>query len=401
MYPVVFTIPWINKDIPGYGLMLMLGFLFAIWWAVRRATRSGGNPDVILNLGFIALLAGVVGARLMYVIHYWDQFSHRGNLFQVLWGIVDVSRGGLEYYGGFVLTILVVCLWLKYAEKVSLRWYFDIVAPSAAIGLAFGRLGCFLNGCCFGAVCEHPWGVQFPYGSPASIEQWKGGTPGAELPQQLIFQHDATGVAAPISRESMAASDAQLEAAQQAFNKADKRLTEAKEKARAAGVKLENDAEVQAAAREFQNVVGQFVDLRMNMQRYQMSAAALRSLGAEHKPRLVHPTQIYSTITAALIALLLDRLYWRRARDGQVIFALLAIEPTSRWVIELIRADNPTDTFGGLTISQSLAIGMTLIGILGLVVLHFRTPRSPAAAIWEPEPESEAKPNEKAGRASA
>ncbi len=315
MYPVIFTIPWINKDIPGYGLMLMLGFLLAIWWAVRRATRSGGNPDVILNLGFIALLAGVVGARIMYVVHYWDQFSHRGSLLQVLWGIVDVSRGGLEYYGGFILTIVVVCLWLKFVEKVSLRWYFDIVAPSAAVGLAFGRLGCFLNGCCFGAVCEHPWGVQFPYGSPASIEQWKGGTPGAELPQQLIFQHNATGVAAPISRESMAATDAQIDAAQKAYDKAEKHLAEATDKAKAAGRTLQDDREVQTAARRsVQGVVGQFVDICINMQRYQMSADALRALAQQHQPRIVHPTQIYSTITAALIALILDRLYWRRSR---------------------------------------------------------------------------------------
>lgn len=392
MYPVVFTIPWIDKDIPGYGLMLMLGFLFAIWWAVRRATRSGADPDVILNLGFIALLAGVIGARLMYVIHYWDQFVHRGNVLQIAWAIVDVSRGGLEYYGGFVLTIIVVCLWLRFYEKVSLRWYFDIVAPSAAIGLAFGRLGCLLNGCCFGAVCEHTWAMRFPYGSPASFEQWKGGTPGAELPEQLLFQNNATGIVAPLSRESLAASDAAIAAAQQAFDDAEKAVRDARADFNAAsGDKAAAERKLRTAQRAAEIAGAAFGDIRTNMQRYQISAAAIRALARQHEPRPVHPTQLYSTITAGLIALLLDRLYWRRTRDGQVIFALLAIEPTARWVLELIRADNPVDTLGALTISQLLAIVMTVIGILGLVVLHFRAPRSAMAKLWEPRSDDDSK----------
>ena len=62
MMPTLFTIPFINRDVPSFGLMMMMGFLGAIWWAVRRAQKSGADPDVILNCGFIALIA-VIAVR--------------------------------------------------------------------------------------------------------------------------------------------------------------------------------------------------------------------------------------------------------------------------------------------------------------------------------------------------
>ena len=83
MKPVLFTIPGINWDVPSYGLMLMLGLFVSIWWAARRAMKSRANPDVILNCGFIAIFAGVVGCRAMYVFHYWDaQFANRGGFIE-------------------------------------------------------------------------------------------------------------------------------------------------------------------------------------------------------------------------------------------------------------------------------------------------------------------------------
>ena len=150
MRPIIITIPGINWDVPGYGLMLMIGLFVAIWWAARRALKSQGSPDVILNCGFIAILAGVIGARIMYVIHYWDGFKAHGGPIEVFLAVIDVRKGGLEFYGGFILTTICSLAWLRYWEKVSLRWYLDILAPSAALGLAIGRIGCLLNGCCYG-----------------------------------------------------------------------------------------------------------------------------------------------------------------------------------------------------------------------------------------------------------
>jgi phosphatidylglycerol:prolipoprotein diacylglycerol transferase len=193
MWPTLFEIPFLNMPIRGYGLMLMIGFLGGTWWATRRALRVKANPDLVVNLGFIALLASVVGARLFYVIHYWDDhFAGRS-----LWAIVNITQGGLEFYGGFIGALVGVLVYLWYVG-VSLRLYLDITAPSLAFGLAVTRIGCFLNGCCWGGPCpaEMPWAVQFPYMSPAFTREWTERQ--VALPAELIWVSPRGTLASPI-----------------------------------------------------------------------------------------------------------------------------------------------------------------------------------------------------------
>lgn len=384
MHPIVFRIPWLGKDVPGYGLMMMIGFLVAIVWAARRALRSGANPDVILNCGFVALFGGVIGARAMHVIHYWDQFAGRRNIFETIWAIIDVTKGGLEYYGGFLLASISIILWVKFYERVSLRWYCDIMAPSAAIGLAFGRLGCFLNGCCYGSVCNDPWAVQFPYSSPAHIEQWQGRDPNAAIPAELIVFH-SSGVALPISRESIAASDAEIQSAQEAEEKlaAEVRELRGKVAAAATGDKTALERKLKAKERELAQAESVFGDIREQMRRYEMSAADIRALAAQFGSARVHPAQLYSTITATIVALLLSAIYWRRSRDGVVTCTFFIIEPLTRFILEIIRDDNPLDTFG-FTISQFLALSMMGIAVMAYLILRAMPPRSASAQLWIP-----------------
>lgn len=398
MRPVLFTIPGINWDVPGYGLMLMLGLFVSIWWAARRAMKSGGSPDVVLNCGFIAIIAGVVGSRVMYVIHYWEQFKDRGGFLETAWAIVNVSRGGLEFYGGLILTGIAILAWLRFREKVSIRWYLDIIAPSAALGLAIGRLGCFLNGCCFGGTCDLPWAVRFPFGSNAALHQWKEQLPGGALREELLYTDPTTGVVLPLPREFLYASDEQLEAAAVAAEAARKEYQACKAKLAAT-----SDPAVQQQLRaakskleyKLRRAESKFPVVRANMKKYGVSAAELRAMAAAHRSLPVHPTQPYSTVTALLIALLLNAFYWRRTHDGQVICTLFLIEPVSRWALEIIRADNPIDMVGGLTVSQFLAVCMTMTGLIGLVVLRRMPPRSSRAKLWEPPEEA---PREKRGK---
>lgn len=387
MQPVIFTIPGINLPIPGYGLMLTIGFLTAILWAARRAEKSRANPDVILNCGFLALIFGVVGCRAMYVVHYWDQFAHRGSWLGVAWAIIDVTRGGLEFYGGFILASVAVLGYLI-LWKHSLRWYMDIIAPSAALGLAVGRLGCFLNGCCYGATCEQPWAVSFPFGSPALIEQWREAAPGTELRKELLAPAGIAGLMYPISRESLAASDAQLAEAEQAEQTLGAKLAELEKRAAAdPALRPALQAEIVRATRAHDAAASAYGDMRVPMRRYGVSAAQLRAWAGPQRSAAVHPTQLYSTITAGLLALLLNALYWRRRRDGEVICTLFAIEPAARWMLEIIRADNPTDQYFGMTISQLLSLLLLTAGLTGLLVLRRLPPRSPRAVEWSPPPE--------------
>src|SRR5687768_14809881 len=104
MQPTLFNIPfpwfsgWLEIPVRGYGLMLMIGFLGGTWWAARRATRVKADPDVVVNAGFIALISSIIGARIFYVLHYWDEnFAGKS-----LASIINITAGGLEFYGGFI-----------------------------------------------------------------------------------------------------------------------------------------------------------------------------------------------------------------------------------------------------------------------------------------------------------
>lgn len=171
MLQVLFRIPWLNIPIYGYGLMLVIGFLAATELAKFLARRSRINPEIFVNTGLIALISGVAGARLSHVLENWADYSRTDLTFwQNLYNAVNIRNGGLTFYGGLILGF--VCT-LAYAirKRVPVRVGMDIVAPTIMVGLAFGRIGCFLNGCCYGAECEAPWAVSFPYYSNAYQEE--------------------------------------------------------------------------------------------------------------------------------------------------------------------------------------------------------------------------------------
>ena len=155
----------LSLRIYGYGLMMVLGFLTAISIARWRARRMGESPDVMTQVGILSLIGGVLGARLAYVIQHWDtQFAHAHSLGDIL----NITSGGLIYYGGLVLASLVVLVFLL-AKRLPIRRHLDIVTVSLMVGLAFGRAGCLLNGCCYGGPCGKDWalGTEFPmYSEP-------------------------------------------------------------------------------------------------------------------------------------------------------------------------------------------------------------------------------------------
>ena len=141
----------------SYGAMLVVGFLAGIWLARRRARQEGLDPDIFTDIGVRAMIAGVVGARLFFVIENFRSFLPRPH------EIFYIHRGGVVFFGGLLAVVAVLAHYLK-KRKLKTARVFDIVAPALAIGLMFGRIGCFLNGCCFGDVCspDMPFAVQFP-----------------------------------------------------------------------------------------------------------------------------------------------------------------------------------------------------------------------------------------------
>jgi len=168
-------LPFVDGYVPifTYGFLLVVAFLAGIALARARAKKLGIDPEVITELGLRAMIAGVVGARLFYVAEHFDEYWPQ------LYRVFFIHRGGVVFYGG-MLGALAVLAHYVIKHKLSAAVLFDVIAPSLAIGLMFGRLGCFMNGCCYGKVCDPdmPFAVQFPKtfhhgkvdGSPAYLQ---------------------------------------------------------------------------------------------------------------------------------------------------------------------------------------------------------------------------------------
>lgn len=138
-----------------YGVLVATGFLAAIWTASIRARSIGVTAEVLMDFGIWMIVAGIVGARTFYVVGHWDEFAP--NLVE----IVRVDHGGLVFYGGFIFAAI-AGIWFVRRRKLRFWQMADVVAPSIALGHMFGRLGCFMNGCCYGKACSLPWAVHFP-----------------------------------------------------------------------------------------------------------------------------------------------------------------------------------------------------------------------------------------------
>jgi phosphatidylglycerol---prolipoprotein diacylglyceryl transferase len=155
MRQVLFAIPGTPIKLFGYGTMLTIAFLLALYLAAWRAKREKLNPEILMDLGFWVIVGGVLGARLFYVWQYW------GTRIKTFWQIFEIWRGGIVLYGSIMGGAIAFLLYW-FIRRFPLRPMLDAVAPSLALGIAIGRLGCFLNGCCYGDRCDLPWAVRFP-----------------------------------------------------------------------------------------------------------------------------------------------------------------------------------------------------------------------------------------------
>lgn len=168
MYPEIVKIGPVV--IRAYGIMLFISFLAGLFYVRLRAKTKNLNADFVTNLAFLVIFCAIIGARLFYVFYHWSEFS--GNLLDIInpfgsGGTIGIA--GLNLYGGLVAAIGggLIYIWIK---KAPFWTTMDLFAPPLALGTFFTRIGCFLNGCCFGKTCSLPWGIHFPEGSiPYSI----------------------------------------------------------------------------------------------------------------------------------------------------------------------------------------------------------------------------------------
>ncbi len=154
MCPTLFRIGPV--EIHSYGAMLMLGFVAGILLSRREARRLGLSVDLPLDLGIWILVAAVVCARLVFVALNWPDFAPRPAEALYVW-----REGGLSFHGG-LLGGVAATLVFAHARRTSFWTIAGMMTPGLALGYGIARLGCFLNGCCYGAPTSLPWGVKFP-----------------------------------------------------------------------------------------------------------------------------------------------------------------------------------------------------------------------------------------------
>ncbi len=151
--------------IRSYGLMLALSFFIGLMIVHRRSRRAGVGADFVVNLAFLVIVTGVIGARLSYAFYHWSDFSDNLlDIFNPFGSSEGFGIAGLNLYGGIVLALAAALLYC-HVKRESIPAVFDLFAPVLGLGIFITRIGCFLNGCCFGTECHLPWAVTFPEGS--------------------------------------------------------------------------------------------------------------------------------------------------------------------------------------------------------------------------------------------
>lgn len=152
--------------INSYGTMVLIGVLCGLFLLYRGSVRRGWDPDASVDMAIWIVFAGIAGGRAFYVVQFWGEDP----LFreQPLLGPLMIWRGGLVLFGAIFGGLFGLLLLVKIRRRPALE-FLDVCAPTLAIGIAFGRLGCLLNGCCWGQVCQpdFPLAVTFPPSAPA------------------------------------------------------------------------------------------------------------------------------------------------------------------------------------------------------------------------------------------
>lgn len=331
----------------GYGVMLLLGISASVGAAMYRARQVGLNPEVILSGAIWLVVSGIIGARLFYVIEYWGQRFGRGSLQQTIFEILNFPEGGLVIYGGFIGAAIGV-LYFTRVHRIPFLALADLAAPSLMIGLAFGRIGCFLNGCCYGGETDLPWAVTFPgYSTRHEADQ----PPALRRYTPPYSDQASSGAFYGFHLES---GDTQqilvtrLESSSPAAN---------------AGLKVGDEiATINGNAVNSLSAAEAIIfDSLVNGRSLQFQLRDSRTIDVPPIPqpersRPVHPAQLYSAIDASLLGWLLWAFYPFRRRDGEVVALMMTIHPITRFLLEIIRIDEPSVFGTGLSISQNISV---------------------------------------------
>lgn len=346
--------------IRGYGVMLFGAVAAGVGLSMWRAWRRGIDPDLVLSLGVWFLFFGIAGARLFYIIEYWDKFQ-KGSPAETLFAMLNLTEGGLVVYGSLLAGGLALVIFVHKYRLPGLA-FTDLIAPGVVLGVGLGRIGCFLNGCCYGGLTDVPWAVQFPQNSPAYIDQLQRGQ---------IFIH---GLRFQGSLDGPAVVDA-VEPGSHAA------AAGLKPGERIVAINGHPAPTVEAAQLDLLKIYGAGAPLRLTLAD-RPADLQWKLNGPPERSRPVHPTQLYSLMDALLLCFLLLAYEPYKRVDGALTAIVLTIHPISRFLLEIIRVDEASVFNTGMSISQNISIAV-FVG--GMVLWAYLFMRRPGLAGWPRE----------------
>ena len=335
----------VGMAIRFYGVMLVLAVSMSVALAWVRAKRYGLNPEIILSIAPWAFIGGIVGARTFYVIQYRDQFIGE-TLGETIGNMLDFTGGGLVVYGSFIGGFLAGSVYV-YRNRLPLLKFGDVVVPCMFLGVFLGRIGCLMNGCCYGGPCEaHQFGaIEFPANSPVYFDQLRSG-------KLLGFSYD------PETRRITSVREGSLAASE--------------------GIGLGGDLQTlsddltprETASREIPvEEVRTGVIATIDGKRHRWSPAQLPT-----KAQPVFAAQLLSSGCALVLCFFLCGLSKLRFRSGAVMMMGFAGYAVLRFVLELVRVDEGGQFGTSLSISQWVSVGVLFGSFIGLWWIYRSTP---------------------------
>tara|TARA_R110002073_G_scaffold7747_14_gene43723 strand:+ start:1183 stop:2457 length:1275 start_codon:yes stop_codon:yes gene_type:complete len=344
----------VGMAIRGYGVMLLLGVLSAVGLAMVRAKRRGINPDVILNMAPWVFIGGIGGARLFYVVQYHDHFVV-DSFAETVRRMLTFTEGGLVVYGSFIGGFLAGSYYIL-RHNLPLLKLGDAIVPCMFLGLFFGRIGCLMNGCCYGGQCEDYWAaLRFPPNSPVYQDQ--------ALRGDLIgLQFDPTsGEISEVASDSLAEFAGIKEGSIVEQIRLDDRYQEG----------FSKDLPREQTPR------GVVAMIDGKIYRWTPQQLPLRAIP-------VQPAQLISSVSGISLCVLLCALSLVLRRDGSIMLLGFAAYAVMRFVLEMIRVDEQGQFGTDLSISQWVSIGVLLLTIVAAIWLYGRKQDDTPKSIAEP-----------------